>query len=327
MLRIFDCSNSDQRPATRGYGGPVENSVVTLLKKHAHKFDCVFVDTVDDSDVIFTNDVFPTELIFTDQPLIKRMDGVFWELHNMPRNLPYVEAALDADHVIFISQYSMDTYYSLIGIPLEETSFVLNWVDTDIYYPPTIDTVKATPEKFLTVATSWDQRPEKRFNAYMLFMSLIKDPAVELTLIGNIESFDIPYPDNVHLVEYIEDPMELAHYYRQADAFINLSYRDPAPKVVAEAISCGLPVLYAASGGTAELVTNNYGTRITDYLNSKYELITPSIPMTSLQFGIDYFWANYKTYRQRLLVNNFAVQQLNNMLTQYFTIFRKVVEE
>ena len=42
--------------------------------------------------------------------------------------------------------------------------------------------------------------------------------------------------------------------YGAADAYLALSYMDPCPHAVIEALSCGLPVLHADSGGIPELV-------------------------------------------------------------------------
>lgn len=42
--------------------------------------------------------------------------------------------------------------------------------------------------------------------------------------------------------------------YRAADAYVMTKYLDPCPNTVLEAMACGLPVLYSASGGVPELV-------------------------------------------------------------------------
>ena len=42
--------------------------------------------------------------------------------------------------------------------------------------------------------------------------------------------------------------------YRAADAYLMLKHNDPCPNTVLEAMACGLPVLYSASGGVPELV-------------------------------------------------------------------------
>lgn len=47
--------------------------------------------------------------------------------------------------------------------------------------------------------------------------------------------------------------------YRKADAYVMTKYLDPCPNTVLEAMACGLPVLYSASGGVPELVGENAG--------------------------------------------------------------------
>ncbi len=47
---------------------------------------------------------------------------------------------------------------------------------------------------------------------------------------------------------------EAPEVYRSADAYVMTKYLDPCPNTVLEAMACGLPVLYSASGGVPELV-------------------------------------------------------------------------
>jgi glycosyltransferase involved in cell wall biosynthesis len=42
--------------------------------------------------------------------------------------------------------------------------------------------------------------------------------------------------------------------YRRADILLHTKYNDPCPAVVPEAMACGLPVAYSATGGVPELV-------------------------------------------------------------------------
>ena len=42
--------------------------------------------------------------------------------------------------------------------------------------------------------------------------------------------------------------------FGSADAYLITKHNDPCPNVVLEAMACGLPILYAASGGVPELV-------------------------------------------------------------------------
>lgn len=49
---------------------------------------------------------------------------------------------------------------------------------------------------------------------------------------------------------------------RNADILIHAKYNDPCPRLVLEAMACGLPVIYSASGGVPELVGEHAGVGI-----------------------------------------------------------------
>src|SRR5439155_22082467 len=48
-------------------------------------------------------------------------------------------------------------------------------------------------------------------------------------------------------------------FYRRAHLLVRTKVNDPCPTVVLEAMACGLPVVYPASGGTVELVGDRAG--------------------------------------------------------------------
>lgn len=52
---------------------------------------------------------------------------------------------------------------------------------------------------------------------------------------------------------------EAVDIYQGADAYIMTKYLDPCPNTVIEAMACGLPILYSASGGVPEMVGPDAG--------------------------------------------------------------------
>ena len=85
--RVYDCSNSSERPPHRSESfGPKENDIMRGLKKYCNVFGCEFIDQPQDADVIITNDIYPKDILALDKPRVKRMDGVFWENRLKDRN-------------------------------------------------------------------------------------------------------------------------------------------------------------------------------------------------------------------------------------------------
>ena len=63
---------------------------------------------------------------------------------------------------------------------------------------------------------------------------------------------------HVHLLGGYEQ-RDAPSIFRRAHLLLHTKVKDPCPTLVVEAMACGLPVVYPASGGTVELVGNEAG--------------------------------------------------------------------
>jgi glycosyltransferase involved in cell wall biosynthesis len=318
-MKIYDCSNSEERPANRAYGGTRENSCVTMLKKYAHNYGAEFVLRPEFADILFTNDIFPSFVLSLDKPKVKRMDGVFWENRFKERNGPLNTAALLADHVIFISEFSKQSYYALYGEELKVESVVLNWVDHQIFgkYEPEL---KVKPKIWVAACTNWD-REEKRLLEITRIIDWFDRDEI-LFLVGNIKR-DLNR-DRIIPTGYL-DRFKLSRLLRNADAFLNLSYKDPAPKVVCEAVCAGLPVLYANSGGTPELVRAGVG--IDDPAEFEFGDIIPELEIKPASEGLQQFLDTYPFMSAVAASSARFPTTGKKMLDDYFRIFEEVMDE
>lgn len=59
---------------------------------------------------------------------------------------------------------------------------------------------------------------------------------------------------DVEFIDWVESPHDLANLYRQAKCLICTSHSEGGPRVVAEALACGVPVITTRVGLAAELV-------------------------------------------------------------------------
>jgi glycosyltransferase involved in cell wall biosynthesis len=151
-----------------------------------------------------------------------------------------------ADRIVFQSRYSLEVFRAA-GYSGDGHAVIHNGVDGALFKPaegPVWD--GGRPLRLL--ASSWSENAGKGHAEVAAFARL---PGVEVRFVGRWPK-DLP-SDGVRL----EPPMrhaQLAEAYRWADAFLFPSRREACPNAALEALASGLPVLYHAEGGTAELV-------------------------------------------------------------------------
>jgi glycosyltransferase involved in cell wall biosynthesis len=314
-IKIFDCSNSNERPVNRGNGCPLENDIMRYLKENSHKYNCIFVEDFSISDIIITNDVFPKYIQDINKPKIKRMDGIYWQYDLLDRNILLNNSAQIADHVIFISEFSKNSYFELYGSPLKSCSVCLNQVDHNIFYNYK-NNIKDLI--FIANASSW-VREEKRFNNILKLAENIEE---KLLLIGKLPE-NIKLPKNIISLDYINNPIDISKTLNMGSTFINFSYRDACPKVVVQALSCGLSTLYADSGGVKEMV-ESYGVGVEDKVKSKFEYTIPELDENLVYNEYVKFKNNWKDLRENLRKRNNKFR-FENMLDNYFKVIYNYV--
>lgn len=270
--------------------GPKENDIVRYLKQYASEFGHEFVpymlggdaQGVKHADVVFTNDVWPKTVFWEgDDPFpgkfkVKRMDGVFSRADTVHRNEALNKAAQQADHVIFISEYSKESYFRLYdesGKTIKSFSVIRNEADPRIFHPGfnwSSMAYNPMPREVIAVASDWS-RPEKRFNDLLVLAKFAPD--TEFVLVG--KPVECSLPKNVRLKGYIDSPQGLADALRLADAMVSLSYKDPYPKTMVQGRNCGLPILYAASGGQTSMGVT--GVPVLDFPDISFDREVPRL--------------------------------------------------
>lgn len=98
----------------------------------------------------------------------------------------------------------------------------------------------------------------RKNNAYMLVIGTGPD---ENKIKSQIERST--YKERIIMLGAIPNS-EIQQYYRGADLFINPSYSEGFPRVVIEAMACGLPVVATNVGGTKDIIGNIQGNYIVD---------------------------------------------------------------
>ncbi|TMK71187.1 MAG: glycosyltransferase family 4 protein [Actinobacteria bacterium] len=103
-----------------------------------------------------------------------------------------------------------------------------------------------------------------RYRLEVALHTLVQLPDARLAVSGRLVSDPRPLVERLRVAERVEftgryaqtDAPEL---FRRAHVLLHTKVKDPCPSAVIEAMACGLPVVYAASGGTVELVGDEAG--------------------------------------------------------------------
>jgi glycosyltransferase involved in cell wall biosynthesis len=193
-------------------------------------------------------------------PVVLNQDGVAypgWAGEATEKlNARYRRALEAADHVLFQSRFSKDSSDLFLGEPKAGWEILYNAVDIDRFTP-----AATAPQDGPTLLLGGDQTQAYRLEvALRTFAHVLgAEPGARLLVAGRLVSAAEPLLDELE----IRDRVELVGRYAQRDApdlirrahlLLHTKVKDPCPSAVIEAMACGLPVVYPASGGTVELV-------------------------------------------------------------------------
>ena len=176
-------------------------------------------------------------------------------------NRPYRRALLAADHVLYQSEFCKRASDEFLGEPNGSWEVLYNAVDVDHFTP-----AQGLPLDGPVLLLGGDQTQEYRLElALRTFAHVLGfEPGARLLVTGRLVSPVGPLIDDLGL----HGKVELVGRYAQRNApdvvrrgnvLLHTKVNDPCPSAVIEAMACGLPVVYPASGGTVELVGDEAG--------------------------------------------------------------------
>ena len=170
-------------------------------------------------------------------------------------NDEFRRALLAADHVLYQSEFCKRSADEFLGEPRASWEVLYNAVDVERFTPG-----QRPGGPVLLLAGDQTQA----YRVEVALRTLAQLPAAKLIVTGRLVSDPRPLMRELD----VEDRVELVGRYAQSDApavfrsadvLLHTKVQDPCPTAVIEAMACGLPVVYAASGGTVELVGDDAG--------------------------------------------------------------------
>jgi glycosyltransferase involved in cell wall biosynthesis len=180
-------------------------------------------------------------------------------------NRPLAHALHVADHVLYQSEFCRLSADRFLGEREGPSEVLYNAVDTTEFTPA------VRPPRPLTLLLGGNQYQHYRVDAAL--RTLLELPDARLLVAGRL-SFAATEREGRRIFDELAgslgvgDRVELVGTYTQRDApkllrgadiLLHTKYNDPCPSTVLEAMSCGLPIVFSASGGVPELVGADAG--------------------------------------------------------------------
>jgi glycosyltransferase involved in cell wall biosynthesis len=240
-------------------------------------------------------------------------------------NVPLRRALLAADHVLYQSEFSKRSSDQFLGEPRGTSEILPNAVDVDWFTPGT------PPTDGPVVLLGGDQTQAYRLElALETFRHVLDDhPSARLLVSGRLVSDPEPIVRRLGLGSSVElvgrySQAEAPDVFRRAHVLLHTKVNDPCPTMVIEAMACGVPVAYAASGGTVELVGDVAGVGVPH--DAGFERDSPPAP-DELAGAVSAILADrdrYAAAARARVVERFA---LTDWLERHAELFARLVDQ
>jgi glycosyltransferase involved in cell wall biosynthesis len=240
-------------------------------------------------------------------------------------NVPLRRALQAADHVVYQSAFSKRSSDVFLGEPHGSWEILANAVDVDRFSPG------EPPAEGPVVLLGGDQTQAYRLELALETFRHVLDahPGARLLVSGRLVSDPGPTLHRLGLADSVEllgrySQLEAPDVFRQAHVLLHTKVNDPCPTVVIEAMASGIPVAYAASGGTVELVADEGGIGVAH--DDGFDRDEPPAPeaLAGAVLGVLADRDRYASAARRRAVEHFA---LADWLDRHEAIFRELVAQ
>ncbi len=240
-------------PKNGPWGGG--NQFIKALKNQFLK-EGIYTDKPAEADVILFNshhnldEVVDLKTKYPNKLFLHRIDGpiqIVREVNDGVDAQIFEANNRIADITIFQSYWSFKQTIMLGFIP-KNPNIISNASNPDIFNISERINYDGS-SKFKIISTSWSSNPKKGGSVYKWLDDNLDFTQYEYTFLGNTDQ-------NFTNIKKL-DPLDssgVASLLKESDIFITASKDDPCSNSLIEALSCGLPAIYAESGGHPEIV-------------------------------------------------------------------------
>lgn len=176
-------------------------------------------------------------------------------------NRPYRLALLAASHVVYQSDFCKRSADAFLGPPRGTWEVLHNAVDVEHFAP-----AERSPDSGPILLLGGDQTQAYRIELGLRTLAAVlpEHPEARLLVTGRLVGEIDPLIDELGVRGHVElvgeySQREAPAVFHRAHLLLHTKVNDPCPSLVIEAMACGLPVVYPASGGVVELVSDEAG--------------------------------------------------------------------
>ncbi len=176
-----------------------------------------------------------------------------------------------ADYVVYQSQFCRESAVRYLGRRDRDWEVCMNPVDTKVFSPVKVGSLNGVLRLLIAGSHQFAYRIESALDAVRELRD--RGQSVRLVIAGRLTFDPDPGRAESQLQKWIEErglgamvdwlgpyrQSEAPELLRSCDILLHPKYNDPCPRLVAEALACGLPVVYSASGGVPEMVGEGAG--------------------------------------------------------------------
>ncbi len=203
-------------------------------------------------------------------PIVLNQNGVAYPAWHpqgwAEANRPLAAAYHAADYVFWQSEFCRISADRFLGSREGAGEILFNPVDTQVFTPRATTRPAGAPVILVSGSHLYRFRLESAILAFARFRK--SHPASRLIVAGRYcwgpdEATCRREIRDVALQAGVDEGIDWRGTYtqaeapallREADSLLHPTYNDACPRLVVEAMACGLPVVYSASGGVPELV-------------------------------------------------------------------------
>ena len=262
-------------------------------------------------------------------PLVANQDGVAYPGWAGSRteelNRPLRQALLAADHVLYQSAFSKLSADTFLGEPRGGWEILPNAVDVERFAP-----APKPPTDGPVLLLGGDQTQAYRLELALRTLRALRalHPEARLLVTGRLVSDPAPLVAELGLEASVEllgayDQRDAPSVLRRAHVLLHTKMQDPCPTLVLEAMACGLPVAYAASGGTVELVGDTAGVGVPHL--ATWEREVPPDPEAMAE-AVDRVLGDLRTYSAAARARAVGRFALTDWLERHTALFTELVQ-